>query len=436
LRLMAKDNFEVSYPLPESTSDFIAPQLLSEKQPDYEWDSKSSLKLRYSYAFMPKGIITRFIVRLHEDIEYQNDEGIVWKNGVVLQDKYTGFKAQIREIEVFETGFKRKVIDIEVIGEIGMRKGLLKKVCKNIEKIHNEAFAGLTFERLIPCNCPDCEGKDNPTFYDYTDLVKRYKRGKDVECKKDLQEVKINDIFEEIIDLDNSSTTSIRMVKELETTLRERLFRIPFHKKITLNDPFEAKQKDTEIFFSYAWGDDKEKGESREKIVNELYESLKSDNYDVVRDKVDLGYKGLIGDFMKRIGQGNVVIIAMTKKYFKSPYCMFELYEVYRNSKFEKEEFIKKIFPIRVESIAFDKVMREYLNYWKKEKEEKETLVKDFLDSTENEGFNEYKVVSNIYSNFSEMTTILKNMNAKTTAILSADNFKEIKEAIENRTKQ
>ncbi len=33
----------------------------------------------------------------------------------------------------------------------------------------------------------------------------------------------------------------------------------------------------SEIFFSYAWGDENEQGESREKIVNELYESLVRD---------------------------------------------------------------------------------------------------------------------------------------------------------------
>jgi hypothetical protein len=56
--------------------------------------------------------------------------------------------------------------------------------------------------------------------------------------------------------------------------------------------------KAPEIFFSYAWGDEKEIGESREKIVNSLYESLKNDGYKIVRDKIDLGYKGLISDFM------------------------------------------------------------------------------------------------------------------------------------------
>jgi internalin A len=428
LRLMAKDNFEVSYPLPESTGEYIAPQLLSEKQPTYKWKSENSLKFRYSYSFMPKGIITRFIVRLHEDIEYQDGEGIVWKNGVVLKDKYTGTMAQVREMKVAEKGFERKVIDIEVIGAKGERKSLLKKVCRTIEKIHNEAFSGLPFERLVPCNCPDCIGKEEVTFYDYSELVKRYERGKNVECKKELQEVKINDIFEEIIDLDATSKTRTFIFDK-------RFLDKEIAVKESFSDPFNAIQKERPIFFSYAWGDEKETGESREKIVNELYDSLKSDSYDVIRDKVDLGYKGLISDFMKRIGKGKIVIVAMTDKYFKSPYCMFELYEVYRNSMFEKEEFKEKIYPIRVESIAFDdnKVMADYLSYWKTKKEEKEILVRDFLDNIESEQFKEFEKIRNISLKFMEMITILKDMNALTKDLLSKNNFAEIKKAIEQK---
>jgi internalin A len=42
---------------------YIAPQLLTENQPEYEWNAGQNLRLRYSYEFMPKGILTRFIWR-------------------------------------------------------------------------------------------------------------------------------------------------------------------------------------------------------------------------------------------------------------------------------------------------------------------------------------------------------------------------------------
>jgi hypothetical protein len=77
------------------------------------------------------------------------------------------------------------------------------------------------------------------------------------------------------------------------------------------------------IFFSYAWDDENEQGNSREKLVNDLYASLVKGNYEVVRDKYNLGYKGFISEFMKEIGRGKCVVVAISEKYVRSPYCMF-----------------------------------------------------------------------------------------------------------------
>jgi pterin-4a-carbinolamine dehydratase len=75
------------------------------------------------------------------------------------------------------------------------------------------------------------------------------------------------------------------------------------------------------IYFSYAWGDE------REKIVDELCNTIKSEKkYEVVRDKENLEYKGLISDFMRGIGKGNIVVVVLSDKYLRSDYCMFELY--------------------------------------------------------------------------------------------------------------
>ena len=53
-----------------------------------------------------------------------------------------------------------------------------------------------------------------------------------------------------------------------------------------------------EIFLSYAWG-----GES-EKIVNDLDRAFQVKGIRLIRDKRDLGFKGMITEFMQRIGKG------------------------------------------------------------------------------------------------------------------------------------
>ena len=46
---------------------------------------------------------------------------------------------------------------------------------------------------------------------------------------------------------------------------------------------------------------------------------MKKDGYNVVRDKEDVGYKGSISDFMRTIGRGDFIVVAISDKYLKSP---------------------------------------------------------------------------------------------------------------------
>ena len=84
--------FKLAYELPRQPGQYIAPQLLPISKPKYPWDTAENLILRYTYDFMPKGILTRFIVETNQSIESQDH---VWKNGVVLADNWA--RAQIVE---------------------------------------------------------------------------------------------------------------------------------------------------------------------------------------------------------------------------------------------------------------------------------------------------------------------------------------------------
>ncbi|NEP81305.1 MAG: GTPase [Okeania sp. SIO3B3] len=69
LQLMIK--FKLCYKITGTSQTYIAPQLLTEAQPRYQWNENNNLILRYTYEFMPKGIITQFIVAMHENIDEQ-----------------------------------------------------------------------------------------------------------------------------------------------------------------------------------------------------------------------------------------------------------------------------------------------------------------------------------------------------------------------------
>jgi len=192
------------------------------------------------------------------------------------------------------------------------------------------------------------------------------------------------------------------------------------------------------IYFSYAWGDSEEAAESREAIVDQLYGSLKNDGFALKRDKMDLEYKGFISEFMQQIGRSGLVVVAISDKYLRSPYCMHELYEIYRNSRQEKEEFSKRVFPIRVESIKMSDpfVIDAYLAYWEEQVNKWKNLVEKRASQLSPAHFNEFDKVREINSKFSELLAFLQDMNSMSKKLLAQDDFAIVKDAVRARMQE
>jgi len=156
LRLMMK--FHLCYEIPNTPDTYIAPQLLTENQPDYEWDTKENLSMLYTYEFMPKGILTQFIVIMHPLIIEQR---YVWKSGLIIEKDKT-------RAEIIEHYGKRE-IRIRVHGAHKIE--LLAIAMFQLDQIH-ASFRRLKYEKWIPCNCSDCRAVQEPYFYRYDILQK------------------------------------------------------------------------------------------------------------------------------------------------------------------------------------------------------------------------------------------------------------------------
>ncbi len=146
LELMKR--FKLCYELPGK--NYIAPQLLEDKKPTYTWDNKHNLKLRYHYDFMPKGILSRFIVEMNSYI----DEPNVWRSGVV-------FKKENTYAAVIET-YNNREIEIKLRGD--NKRGLLEVITTKLDEIHS-SYHNLKVDKLIPCNCDTCINSQNPYFH-------------------------------------------------------------------------------------------------------------------------------------------------------------------------------------------------------------------------------------------------------------------------------
>ena len=183
LQLMMR--FKLAYEIPTAPGHYIAPQLLPVSQPFYPWDITGNLILRYRYDFMPKGILTRFIVETHRLIENQNH---VWKNGVVLADKWA--RAQVIE------NYLKSEVNICISGI--NKKPLLETVRNEFRRIH-DSYEHMKYQELIPCNCAKCKGSAEPEFYAYDLLMQYIARGKyEIECRTSIERVDVRRLISDI----------------------------------------------------------------------------------------------------------------------------------------------------------------------------------------------------------------------------------------------
>ena len=172
LALMQK--FKLCYEIRNQPQHYIAPQLLKDKAPPYDWQASDLLLLRYQYDFMPKGILSQFIVEMHEYIAHNYEW--VWKSGVILEKDKT-------QAEIIEYYGKREIY-IRVVGQ--NKKELLNIVSYELDKI-NSSYERLKdkCKKMIPCLCETCASLENPHFYDYEKLKERISNRKyTVECDK------------------------------------------------------------------------------------------------------------------------------------------------------------------------------------------------------------------------------------------------------------
>jgi hypothetical protein len=189
LRLMI--NFKLCYEIPGGL--YIAPERLTINQPEYDWDEMNNLILRYTYEeFMPKGILTQFIVAVHTLIANQD---YAWKGGVIIERDQT--KAEI--IEYYSKG----EVKIRVAGK--HKRELMTIVTYELDKIH-ASYKQLKYKKMIPCNCVKCKESQEPNFYPY-EILRRYMddRRDTIECTKSYERVGVRRLIDEVFERDKSS---------------------------------------------------------------------------------------------------------------------------------------------------------------------------------------------------------------------------------------
>ena len=176
LELMNK--FELASQLPDKKSHLVA-ELLSRDQPEFEWDDNNNLHFYYRYDFLPAGVMTRFIVLSHQDLEHRADgTNLCWREGAVLNWEDTRAFVKVKLIE--------KLIEIKISGK--NKKELLVIIRHNLDHI-NSSIKKVNISKEIPCNCSD----NCPHKFNYEELLKAESLDRDtVDCTKSWNKVPLS----------------------------------------------------------------------------------------------------------------------------------------------------------------------------------------------------------------------------------------------------
>ncbi len=230
LELMKK--FQLCYEIPSSKDTFIAPQLLSDNQPKYYWNESDNLILRYAYPdFMPKGIISRFIMVMHQYIDRQK---YVWKSGVILNKDNT-------QAEVIEYYGRREII-IRVAGTD--KRGLMTIVTHELDKI-NDSYKRLKYKKLIPCNCKECKNSQSPHFYPFQ-ILRKFLVDKqyNIQCQESYQMVDVLSLIDDVLNLEHLIKYKDKETDREKEFLRD-IVRVQANRPIQMEARAVASGRDT-----------------------------------------------------------------------------------------------------------------------------------------------------------------------------------------------
>jgi small GTP-binding protein len=181
LRLM--ENFELAFPI-GAGEEYIVAELLPGKEPEYASDLEDFLLFEYHYKFMPAGLMTRLIVRMHEFLIRQDEKYLCWHQGAYF--KYKENQAVIRMNPYI------RVVTVKIQGE--NKREFLSLIRSHFATLH-QSFRKIRVAERVPCNCsPECSYR-----FDYNFLLKCEEKGKKTQtCQVTIEEVNVRKLLDTV----------------------------------------------------------------------------------------------------------------------------------------------------------------------------------------------------------------------------------------------
>ena len=225
------ENFQLAFRLDDGTNQnsraMLIAELLSANPIYLPWTDQDGLKFRYSYDFMPSGIMTRLIVSIHEYLEKSDGKLLCWRRGA-----YVVYQSARGKIEIYDSIDKR-YLDISIIGESSRERQELLIILREKIKLINNRFQKISITELVPCRCsPNCN-----YFFRYQTLLKAERMGLNgIQCQETLNMVPVSLLLDGIppsgqdkMDVENI----LKTVMDINQSVLDEFTIWNFMKKIT-----------------------------------------------------------------------------------------------------------------------------------------------------------------------------------------------------------
>ncbi len=226
LKLMSKNNFDVCYQ--SENGYYVAAQLLPESHPpQYKWYTQTgALQFRYQYPIMPKGLMSRLIVRMSSDLEEVEGTEIVWKKGAILHIEKDHQICRVMMCEDdAESSSGLREIKIEVMGDLEYRKFALQKVRDEVEKLHQKWFKNIKVDEMVPCICDECKQNQQPRLFKLNDLINLQKKKENAvkQCETSGDNTPVLKLLEGVYQEKELETMMAKKDNSMDDIIRRRL---------------------------------------------------------------------------------------------------------------------------------------------------------------------------------------------------------------------
>ncbi len=137
------------------------------------WAHPDDLVLTYQYDFLPKGMISRLMVRMNRFVREPDRS---WGSGAFFEQGENQLLASIASARGQEIVLRARGPE---------RKALLSVIASDIDAL-NASFEGLRdkVRKLVPCSCSQCRQSDDPTRFTEKELLARkVLRKATIECR-------------------------------------------------------------------------------------------------------------------------------------------------------------------------------------------------------------------------------------------------------------